>query len=46
VEQRGVNYFTLYYDGTRWFISHIVWDEERAKNRIPGAWITRRTSAR
>jgi hypothetical protein len=46
VEQRGVNFFTLYHDGTRWYISHIVWDSERPTNRIPNAWITRRTRPR
>jgi hypothetical protein len=44
VERRGVNLFTLFNDGSRWYISHMVWDEESPKNRIPSAWITRRTT--
>jgi hypothetical protein len=32
---RGVNIFQLYYDGQRWWILSIVWDEERSDNPIP-----------
>ncbi len=32
---RGVNSIELYWDGTRWWISAVSWDEERAGNRIP-----------
>ena len=39
VEGRGVNYFTLFWDGARWWISGIAWDDERANNPIPAAWV-------
>lgn len=29
VHGRGVNFFTLIYDGSRWLIMSIVWDNER-----------------
>ena len=32
---RGVNLFQLYFDGKRWWILSMVWDEERADNPIP-----------
>lgn len=32
---RGVNSIELYNDGTRWWISAVSWDEERADNPIP-----------
>lgn len=41
VQQRGVNYYTLYYDGTRWWITAVLWDEERQTNRLPRTWIGR-----
>jgi hypothetical protein len=39
VEARGVNYFSLYWDGSRWWISGISWDDERPDNPIPPAWV-------
>jgi hypothetical protein len=39
VEERYVNYFNLYWDGTRWWVASIVWDAERPSARIPDAWI-------
>jgi hypothetical protein len=33
---RGVNIFQLYFDGKRWWILSMVWDEERPENPIPG----------
>jgi hypothetical protein len=36
---RGVNYFMLYWDGTRWWITGMVWDDERPANRVPKEWI-------
>ena len=36
---RGVNYFQLYWDGTRWWITGMVWDDERSNNAIPKEWI-------
>lgn len=32
---RGVNIFQLYFDGKRWWILSMVWDEERPGNPIP-----------
>jgi hypothetical protein len=32
---RGVNSLQLYRDGTRWWISNVVWDGERPGNPIP-----------
>lgn len=32
---RGVNSIELFFDGTRWWISAVSWDEERADNPIP-----------
>jgi hypothetical protein len=39
VTARGVNYFSLYYDGTRWWITSMVWDSERETNRLPASWV-------
>lgn len=39
---RGINYLTLYWDGTRWWIANAVWDDERPDNPIPGEWIRRK----
>ena len=33
--ERGVNIFQLYFDGKRWWILSMVWDEERPDNPIP-----------
>ena len=32
---RGVNSIELFFDGSRWWISAVSWDEERAGNPIP-----------
>ncbi len=32
---RGVNSIGLFFDGTRWWISAVSWDEERPNNPIP-----------
>jgi hypothetical protein len=32
---RGINSFQLVYDGTRWWIVSILWDEETPTNPIP-----------
>jgi len=39
IDGRYVNYISLYRDGSRWWISGFVWDEERPNNPIPKAWI-------
>jgi uncharacterized protein YciI len=36
---RYVNYVLLYWDGTRWWISGAIWDEERPGTEIPGDWV-------
>ena len=35
VDARGVNIYQLYFDGKRWWILSVVWDEERERNPIP-----------
>jgi hypothetical protein len=35
VVTRGVNIFQLYFDGKRWWILSMVWDEETPANPIP-----------
>jgi hypothetical protein len=35
VVTRGVNIFQLYYDGKRWWILSMVWDQERPDNPLP-----------
>jgi hypothetical protein len=35
IVSRGVNIFQLYFDGKRWWILSMVWDEERPNNPIP-----------
>jgi hypothetical protein len=35
VVTRGVNIFQLYFDGKRWWILSMVWDQERPDNPIP-----------
>jgi hypothetical protein len=32
---RGVNIFQLYFDGKRWWILSMVWDQERPDNMLP-----------
>lgn len=33
--QRGINSFQLFWDGTRWWILGIAWDDERPNNALP-----------
>lgn len=35
VVTRGVNIFQLYYDGKRWWVLSMAWDQERPDNPIP-----------
>lgn len=35
VVTRGVNIFSLYFDGKRWWIQTMLWDEESSENPIP-----------
>ena len=39
VKSRWVNYVQLYWDGTRWWIASMVWDQERDGLPIPESWI-------
>lgn len=39
IRSRYVNYYHLYWDGTRWWITGMVWDTERAGARIPDNWV-------
>lgn len=41
VQARYVNYFQLYWDGSRWWIAGMVWDAETATRPIPAAWVGR-----
>ena len=38
---RGINSFQLAYDGRRWWIVSILWDQERADNPLPKEFATR-----
>lgn len=38
---RGVNYLMLYWDGTRWWITGAVWDDERPGTTLPASWVGR-----
>jgi len=42
VVTRGVNIFSLYYDGKRWWIQTMLWDEESPENPIPAELLTRK----
>jgi len=42
VVSRGVNIFQLYFDGKRWWILSMVWDEERPNNPIPSELLPNR----
>jgi len=39
VNGRWVNYFHLYWDGSRWWIASMVWDRERPGHLIPKEWV-------
>ena len=39
LDGRGVNYLTVFWDGTRWWITGAVWDDERPDNPLPPAWV-------
>ncbi len=36
---RGINAFTLFWDGDRWWILSIAWDEESAAGSIPARYL-------
>lgn len=35
IKGRGINTINLFFDGKRWWISAVAWDEERPNNPIP-----------
>jgi hypothetical protein len=37
---RGINSFQLYYDGTRWWIVTIMWEEETPTNPLPKEFLS------
>jgi len=39
---RGVNIYQTYFDGKRWWIASVVWDEERPGNPIPPELLPKR----
>jgi hypothetical protein len=36
---RGVNYILLYWDGTRWWITSAVWEDEHGSLKLPESWV-------
>ena len=42
VVTRGVNIFSLYFDGKRWWIQTMLWDEEGPENPIPANLLSRK----
>jgi len=42
VVTRGVNIFSLYFDGKRWWIQTMMWDEEGPGNPIPANLLPRK----
>jgi len=36
---RGINSIQLFYDGSRWWITTVLWDSERPDNPIPGTYL-------
>ena len=39
VKERYINYYQLYSDGSRWWITDMVWQLEGPGTKIPEAWI-------
>ncbi len=44
IKGRGVNSIELFWDGSRWWISAVAWDEERAGNPIPKEFLPKNTN--
>jgi hypothetical protein len=42
---RGVNSFQLFWDGSRWWVMNIFWEQETPQNPIPGDLIGARNEA-
>jgi hypothetical protein len=36
---RGINSMELFYDGTRWWVASVVWDDERPDNPLPAKYL-------
>lgn len=39
VISRSVNYILLYWDGTRWWVTSAVWEDENSALRLPEGWV-------
>lgn len=39
IAERYVNYYQLYWDGTRWWVAGVVWQKESPKTPIPDSWV-------
>jgi hypothetical protein len=39
VTARGINFILLYWDGTRWWITGAVWEDEHDATRLPADWV-------
>jgi hypothetical protein len=39
LEKRGVNFLNLFHDGRRWWITSVIWTDERADLPLPGTWL-------
>jgi hypothetical protein len=44
ISGRGVNSLQLFWDGSRWWISAVTWDEERPNNLIPKEYLNNNKS--
>ena len=36
--KRGVNLIQLYNDGSRWWVTSVLWDNERSGSSVPTDW--------
>jgi len=43
---RGINSLELFYDGKRWWIASVLWDDERANNSLPPEYLPESGSVR
>ena len=39
ITKRYVNYYRLYWDGSRWWVAGVVWQKESPNMRIPDSWV-------
>lgn len=40
---RGINSFQLFFDGSRWWLTSVLWDVERSDNPIPAKYLPPKT---